>query len=124
MTALLLFGQWQHFDEYSDKKPNGENNYLAVNTKSEVYESYVEDIKVLGWTINVVPYKRFVDLWNCIFVKTKLRSWIDIPGKCHSCLAIDKLRRSDNTDKQTQSALKQLHHTHRGGLTMLERHRL
>ena len=70
-----------------------------------------------------VTYKRFVDMWNCIFVKTGLRSWVNIPGKCHTCLAIDKLRRSEQSTNMVKEACKQAHQLHRGGLFMLERQR-
>jgi len=50
-NSFVIIRMDELFDEYNDKKTNGENNYLAVNTKSEVYESYIEDIKLFGWNI-------------------------------------------------------------------------
>ena len=100
----------------------------------DIYDVYVEDMKVLGVfdfaesssskgaRSGVVGYQRFTQLWNILFPRSRLRSWIDIPGKCDTCLEIDRLRR-ESKDRNIQLALKKAHHLHRGGLFMLERKR-
>lgn len=115
--------QWmnEHFDHYGDKQPNGIYNMLSVSTKAEMYDSYVADIFVIG-VVKAVSSQRFVELWLALFPYVRLRAWVSIPGKCKTCLMIDKLRRTES-DKNVQIALKHAHHLHRGGLFMLERQR-
>jgi hypothetical protein len=106
------------FFDICDKDPEGDLVHCNVSTKMEVWEMYSQEKQLLGSPY--LSYKDFIDLWNGLFPHCVCRPWVDIPGKCHICCEIDRMRRS-SSDRMVQLRLKEAHHMHRGGLFMLER---
>jgi hypothetical protein len=121
-TGLTIEWLSQYFDTFGDKQPNGDKIKLSINTKRELYEEYYADMQLMDPQA-VVSESSFETLWNGLFPSVRIRSWVNIPGKCNICMEIDKLRRKPNKSEATRAALKHAHLLHRGGLFMLERQR-
>lgn len=108
----------EYFKNYGDAMPNRDEIRLSICTKKELHELYMRSRKDLQFP--VVSYSQFCNLWNTLFPNCKIRSWVDIPGKCEVCYEIDTLRRkSENIN--VQMWLSKAHVLHRGGMFMLER---
>jgi hypothetical protein len=123
-NAELMCTIWleKYFDLW-DRSPDSDLTYVQCMDKLEVYKEYkaVMDRLPTGET-NAVGQSRFYKLWKALYPHCVKRPHCDIPGKCATCYAIDKLRRSSE-DKQVHLQLKKAHVMHRGGLFMLERKR-
>eukprot|EP01031_Cornospumella_fuschlensis_P032420 gene32420-39203_t len=107
------------FYTYGDHAPN-ENGIIFLNfpSKKSVHDDYKKYCKQTS--IPAVDYKNFVGLWQTLFPKCVLRSFVSIPGKCDTCYEINR-QRTECRDSRMQTYLKQAHELHRGGLFMLER---
>lgn len=104
----------QYFEKYGDHKPNADQINLQILTKKEVYEKYTFDFKS-KYNENIVPIKKFYELWSVLFPKSRIKPWCDIPGKCDICAAIDKGRRINHSDPVVLEKFKEAHLLHRGG---------
>lgn len=120
-AGLAIEWMLQYFDTYGDQQPNGDLTKLSINTKREIYQEYCADLKLMDPEA-VLSETQFSTYWRAMFPSVRIRSWVNIPGKCSTCMEIDKLRKQP-CDKVTGKALKQAHLLHRGGLFMLERQR-
>jgi hypothetical protein len=108
----------EYFSTYGDKKPNGLQTEISVNTKKEIYEKFVTDAKKN--LMSFCSYSTFINLWNAQYPNVKARPWVDVPGKCNTCYLIDR-EKNQATDKEVVRQLGIVHQLHRGGLYMLER---
>ena len=122
-TGLTI--EWMNdYFQYGDSQPNGDKVCLSVATKKEVFIEYETDIMRLRDPQSIVDITGFYRIWNNLFPKTRLRSWVTIPGKCDVCMEIDKIRRQRPPPTSIQKqALQDAHILHRGGLIMMERQR-
>lgn len=116
MTAVVWMENY--FVLAADKAPNRLESYVSESSKKDVHKSYVDEISLRGE--KTVDFSTFVNLWNTIYPYVKLRSWVNVMGKCDTCAEIDRQRRQTKNVEQLK-ALKLLHILHRGGMFMLER---
>lgn len=116
MTAVVWMENY--FALAADKAPNRLQSYLSECSKLDVHRSYTADMEKRGE--KYVDFSTFTNLWNTIYPYVKLRSWVNVMGKCDTCAEIDAQRRQSKNVEQLR-ALKLLHILHRGGMFMLER---
>eukprot|EP01038_Epipyxis_sp_PR26KG_P018073 gene18073-25359_t len=120
-TSMTI--EWMNdYFQYGDFKPNGDGVYLPIDTIKELYNEYKADMQLRDfYPKSVVDSTKFGRIWNKLYPKTRLRAWIDIPGKCDICMEIDIMRRKTSRTEIQNKALQQAHILHRGGMIMLER---
>ena len=115
--------QWMsEFFGMCDQSPNSQFTKVNDDSKLEVFKRYQKEIQDMDPDGHVVDYTTFCKLWNRVFPYCVKRDHCSIPGKCSTCAAIDKLRRSAE-DRVTLLRLKEAHMLHRGGMFMQERKR-
>ena len=113
-----MVGLRKYFKHNGDHQPNSEHCHVAVPTKRELWEEYVEWQK----STNQPPLhiKTFGKLWASLFPYCDIRSFVEVSGKCETCYQIQSRRMRAKTPAE-MLALKQCHAMHRGGLFMAER---
>ena len=81
---------YRYFENYAENAPHIRFNKLNITDKQSVWKSYVNDFHNNPITEKVLNYSSFLQLWNAIFPEYVTRRWVNIPGKCDTCEAIDK----------------------------------
>jgi hypothetical protein len=107
--------------EICDKDPTSDMIHCNASSKKEVWELYANEKKSLDQ--DALNYSDFDNIWNGLYPHASCRPFVGIPGKCHICCEIDRMRRTCS-DKHVHLRLKEAHHMHRGGFEqtfMLER---
>ena len=113
MFAVLW--QQDYFETFGQQIPNADRETLLVEmSKSQVYDKYKEDFINQNRHDDILSSVVFLSLWRYVLPECRLRPWCCIPGTCHFCGHLNRLRQS-TSDREVHKRLKEAHLLHRGG---------
>ncbi len=120
-TEFAVAWLLEYQEVYAEKNPNSQESFIHVSMRVNVYHTYKEFCT--NCNEEPISYTAFSEIWNLALPDLVARPWVSIPGKCHTCAAIDQIQKSPNSKEAVQTACKNAHLLHSAGMIKLERQR-